>query len=541
MQRAPGPSPHPALLPPGTLVGHWLIVAWAGRGVHGAVYKAVPVDNEQATPVALKLALLPRDPRFEREAELLSTTRHLSVPRLWEYGAWPHPSGTSHPYLVMDWVDGAPLYAWAQQSRATSQQVLQWLAQLASALQTLHAQGCVHRDVKGDNVLVRHDDGRAVLTDFGSGIYPEAATLTPDTLPPGTPAYRSPEAWMFTLQFLRERMARYSAQPADDLYALGVTAYRLVTGEYPELAEPTQDATETWHLEGIASPAPRDLNPRVAPQLNALILRMLSVRPEERGPAAELTQALEQAAALTAPAMAQPLFTEAVHTPEELSHVPEPAEDPAAEIAQPLFDAEIHAPAAPSHAPAPAEFPTPEIAQPLFTAEVLPPAEPSHAPVPAEPIRPPPCARTWWPWLMMAAAASVALFTWAWWLAPGTPAEIPAVVQREAAGPGQPDGGSVGLGEAATATSAEDSPAPSVREAPAEDQLPEPEPGQALPDAKGRCPYKRQVVLNGACWARLKLARDECDETGGTMYQNACYLPAYPRGRRPTAAPACNP
>jgi eukaryotic-like serine/threonine-protein kinase len=286
---------HPALLPPGTEVGSWRVVAWAGRGIHGAVYRVVPVDHEDAAPLALKLALLPRDPRFAREAELLSRLRHPHIPRLWEDGEWQHPSGTLHPFLVMDWVEGTPLYDWAQQHPPSSQQVLHLLAQLARALQALHAQGCVHRDIKGGNVLVRRSDGHALLTDFGSGRYPHASTLTQDTLPPGTPAYRSPEAWRFELQFFRDPQARYSAGPADDLYALGVTAYRLVTGNYPELTEPFKDEEGLWHLEGIASPAPGVLNPHVSPQLNALILRLLSVNPAERGTAQALAEEIEQA------------------------------------------------------------------------------------------------------------------------------------------------------------------------------------------------------------------------------------------------------
>jgi serine/threonine protein kinase len=126
---------NPAHLPPGTRVGDWLLVAWAGRGVHGAVYKAVPVDNPHASPVALKLALLPRDPRFAREVEVLSCVRHPSVPRLWDHGEWLHPSGSPFPFLVMDWIEGVPLYDWARQHHPSSQEVLRLLAQLAGALQ----------------------------------------------------------------------------------------------------------------------------------------------------------------------------------------------------------------------------------------------------------------------------------------------------------------------------------------------------------------------------------------------------------------------
>ncbi|MBN1208499.1 MAG: serine/threonine protein kinase, partial [Myxococcaceae bacterium] len=127
MQTPRAPTLNPSHLPPGTRVGDWLVVAWAGRGVHGAVYKAVPVDNPQAHPVALKLALLPRDLRFAREVELLSCTRHPSIPRLWDQGEWLHPGGALYPFLVMDWVEGVPLYDQARQSNPSSQQVLQWL------------------------------------------------------------------------------------------------------------------------------------------------------------------------------------------------------------------------------------------------------------------------------------------------------------------------------------------------------------------------------------------------------------------------------
>jgi serine/threonine protein kinase len=68
----------------------------------------------------------------------------------------------------MQWIDGVPLYDWARLYHPTSQQMLRLLAQLALALQYLHAQDAVHRDVKGDNTLVRRSDGRLFLTDFGS-------------------------------------------------------------------------------------------------------------------------------------------------------------------------------------------------------------------------------------------------------------------------------------------------------------------------------------------------------------------------------------
>src|SRR5690349_1450072 len=153
MESASPPSSHPAFLLPGTQVEHWRVVDWVGGGVHGAVYRAVRVGDESAPPVALKLALLPRDPRFAREVELLSRQHHPHIPRLIDHGEWLHPDGTIHPYIAMEWVDGVPLYDWARQYQPDSRQVLRLLAQVALALQTIHAHGSVHRDLKGDNLL----------------------------------------------------------------------------------------------------------------------------------------------------------------------------------------------------------------------------------------------------------------------------------------------------------------------------------------------------------------------------------------------------
>jgi serine/threonine protein kinase len=519
--KTPQPSPlNPALLPPGTVVGDWRVVAWAGRGIHGAVYQVVPVDNEHAHPVALKLALLPRDPRFAREAEVLSSVRHPSIPRLWEYGEWQHPSGIRYPFVVMEWVDGAPLYDWARQHNPSSQQVLRLLAQLASALQALHAQGCVHRDVKGDNVLVRHGDSRAMLTDFGSGRYPDAATLTPDILPPGTPAYRSPEAWLFSLQFMRDRTARYSAKPSDDLYALGVTAYRLVTGEHPELGVPSQDEAGTWHLTGLASPAPRALNPRVAPQLNALILRMLSIRPEERGTAEEVSRSLEQAAQLTTTETARSLFAQ--ETPSSAIPVAE--------------DTGISVPASPPRGDV--EVSTREPGAEVRALEV-----PSGTADFTRDVRLQAHARPWRLRLVMAAALLV-LGAWAGWVAREKSSKQSSLARQVAGSAHQEDGDTAGLGDEAEPASAAPPIKPSAPRTLAADTPPEPQPGQARPNPKGQCPHPKQVALNGGCWAKLEPEKCEAfahSASKGSIFKGACYVPILLPGRQPTSAPTNDP
>jgi serine/threonine-protein kinase len=296
--------PHPARLPPGTLVGSWRLAERRGLGAYGAVYRAFGADASSG-PVALKLALHPGDERFAREGELLSRLRHPHVPRLLHQGHWHQPQGPGYPFLVMQWVDGVSLYTWARHPPPTSRQVLRVLAGLARALEATHSAGGVHRDVKGDNVLVRHADSQPFLTDFGSGHFRGAPPLTWHPLPPGTPPYRSPEAWRSVQPPLLSSAAPYAPGPADDVFALGVTAYRLLTDEYPGGGDPT---ALLQSLERHGPPSARALNARCCEELGALTSRMLSLHPEARGSARELAEALEQAARTAGPGADVPLF-----------------------------------------------------------------------------------------------------------------------------------------------------------------------------------------------------------------------------------------
>ncbi|MDC0713830.1 serine/threonine-protein kinase [Stigmatella sp. ncwal1] len=286
----------PELLPPGTLLGPWRLMHRAGRGAYGAVYRAVRVGQEAAGPVALKLSLYSREGRFEREAEVLSRVRHLGVPRLLDEGEWVGgPWRVAYPYLVMDWVEGQSLYRWARARSPNSSQILRLLAQLSRALQAVHEVHCLHRDVKGENVLVG-PGGEAFLVDFGCGTYPEASPLTDTPLAPGTLPYRSPQALRHQWAH-RNDGVHYKAGPEDDVYALGVTAYRLVTGMYPP---PGTDLEARHGGRRGARPMrqpPHVLVPQVSPELSALIERMLAEAPAERGSARELADALEAAAA----------------------------------------------------------------------------------------------------------------------------------------------------------------------------------------------------------------------------------------------------
>ncbi|MDY7227193.1 serine/threonine protein kinase [Hyalangium rubrum] len=485
----------PLSLPVGMRVGPWRIEGWGGRGAYGTLYRVEHEGHDVSGPFALKLAIHPGDERFAREAWLLSHIHSAHVPQLHAQGVWEHPSG-AFPYLVMEWVEGEPLYEWASRRSPSSRQVLQLLAQVARALEATHAAGGVHRDVKGSNVLVRPGDNRAFLTDFGAGHYRGAATLTWRLLPPGTPAYRSPEARAFLHAFLRHPTAHYPASACDDLFALGVTAWRLVTDEYPPTDE---EGTEVWREAGPGPRLPRALNPRVSPELETLILRLLDMAPVERfgGRAVVAAEALEQAVRSAGPEADRPLFcwgnepNPRWRSPERVQRVVE--QDVAAREGLALRETEARRRAAAYREQARSRLLAPTWGAELAVALLG----------------------------LLLAGLTVA------WLHRGQ--DMAPVASNRSS---QEDG-SVAVGDSVTPASAlatmlTDTKVPAVG-------LPlpaNPFPGQRRPP----CNKYGEVELRGGCWYALRDAQSPCREDAYD-WKGDCYLPSFPPRRQPTAHP----
>ncbi|MFL5344454.1 MAG: serine/threonine protein kinase [Hyalangium sp.] len=300
-------QPH-AELAPGVIIGPWMIRERWDKGSFGLVFKVTRAGHPEAGLFALKIALHVDDPRFPREVWLLQRTTHPSIPRFEDRGWWKSSSGWDFPYFVMEWVEGLPLYEWAQQQKPTSAQVLQVLAQLVGALAAAHAAGGVHRDVKGDNVLVTPNQ-RAILLDWGAGMYEGAKGITDTVLPPGTSCYRAPEAVRWAWAH-RKNGKSYEAGPADDVYALGAMAYRLCTGTYPP-------APEEGSLPQRRLFPPRELA-TVSMDLERLMLACLSQERRARPSAASLAVALAAAAGerdAAAPIAPTPAAADTASTP----------------------------------------------------------------------------------------------------------------------------------------------------------------------------------------------------------------------------------
>jgi serine/threonine-protein kinase len=282
---------------PGERVAGFTIKGKIASGSFGTVFSA----SRDGRTFALKL--VPMGARGDREVDALRRAQFPNVVGFRGYSLWPDDEPL-YLVLAMEWIQGRPLDVWAREENPSALELVrQVLVPLVGTLADVHAAGVVHRDVKEANVVVCEADGQPVLVDFGAAGYEGAPRLTM-RLPPGTPEYRSPEVLRFAREWEGEP---YPFGPGDDLWALGVALYGLLTRELP---------FGDRHGQGLAHailhetpPAPHVLNPGVPPALSALCMRMLEKAPKARYASAQaLEEALEDAAALADDSWRTPLF-----------------------------------------------------------------------------------------------------------------------------------------------------------------------------------------------------------------------------------------
>jgi len=338
---------HPAGLRPGMTVGPWRILAPLGSGSFGIVFQVEHAGQLHALKFALRGPgsddLNRTDARATKELVCLLQAVHPNVARVWAHGRWPD-ARTGYHYVVMDFVEGPTLDAWAKRERPSARRVARVFARLARALGELHARDLFHRDLKPSNILVRTADEEPILVDFGSADHAQALPLTEGTLPPGTPQYRTPEALRFHREHHAQPDAHYPFRATDDLYALGVTLYEVLTGtpafsptlprdvliDYIEERLPPLALGVTLYevltgtpafsptlprdvlidyIEERLPPLPSGVNPRVPASLEAIALRLLRKRARERFSHGEaLHAAFEEALRDAGPEWEESLF-----------------------------------------------------------------------------------------------------------------------------------------------------------------------------------------------------------------------------------------
>jgi len=238
------------------------------RGAMGVVYRAR--DSFLDRPLALKVigadAFDPEgQERFRREALVLARLRHTRIVAV--HGAGLTSKG--QPYLVMDLVSGGSLSQRLQSGPLPPREAVRLATQVAEATAYAHTQGVLHRDIKPANVLI-DDSGDAVLSDFGLAklVGEKRLTQTGDIL--GTPSYMAPEQVRGNLDYT----------PAVDVYALGATLYRALTGRTP-LEAPTTTELFMKVLEEAPPPASQFVA-GVDEELEEILVRSLAKDPTAR-------------------------------------------------------------------------------------------------------------------------------------------------------------------------------------------------------------------------------------------------------------------
>ncbi|MCY1082622.1 serine/threonine protein kinase [Archangium lansingense] len=300
---------HPDQLKPDDMVGPWRIVQVLGRGGSSRVFKV----EREGRPYSMKMALHPVSDsqealqeeeyveeksvyrRLAREAAALFTySSHPNLLRVYAVDFWPNPS-KGYPFLVTDFVDGDTWHQWRWRKPPHAAGLVDTYSDVVRTVGVLHARGVYHRDLKAENLLIRREDGRPFLIDFGTVRLPGALTKTlglPEgvlhLLPPELLAYTRTEAW--------KRGEPFQGGVAADLYALGVLLYQALTDLHPFNPELT-DKELVAAIATVPPTAPHLLNPLAPRSLSDITLKLLEKKPEARYPDTEaLLQALGTAA-----------------------------------------------------------------------------------------------------------------------------------------------------------------------------------------------------------------------------------------------------
>ncbi len=266
MTQCTNPTCH-CLLPEAIVAGRYRIETLIGIGGMGAVYRAS--DTFEMTQVALKvLSILYQQTdeetaieRFRREARYAHQLHHKNIVPVINFGS----DGTIL-YLVMPLITGGTIKTMLKGEHPLPiAQAQQYLNDLADALDAVHAHPLqiVHRDIKPSNLLLHQDDGRLVVTDFGiARAMQHEKPLTQRGWSLGTEHYIAPE------------QEQGKAEPASDIYAMGVVAYQFMTGLLPFQAVVRSHASEL--------PPPSTLNTWLPPSVDAVVLRAIETDPRNR-------------------------------------------------------------------------------------------------------------------------------------------------------------------------------------------------------------------------------------------------------------------
>lgn len=250
------------------LMSHFADIEFIGEGMTSKVFKAL--DRKTNTTVAVK-ALNPHLKtdkisleRFKREIQITRAIQHPNVISIYDLAVSSDPY-----YLVMEFIDGVSLKDYIKlNSPIPIHTAISIITQLLAALSLCHAKNVIHRDLKPQNIMITAD-GNVKILDFGIARMTALSDLTQTGTSLGSPEYMAPELF-----------ATNAYEPRSDLYAVGVVAFELLSGEIPFQG----DTLAVLFHKHLNDPIPALSNYRkdIPPWLEQVVAKLLAKKPYQR-------------------------------------------------------------------------------------------------------------------------------------------------------------------------------------------------------------------------------------------------------------------
>jgi len=259
-------------LEPKEQLGKYPILREIGSGATSRVYLARDPFADREVAIKVFLFDTHADPHSERmlhkafvaEASLAGKLNHPHIVDILDAVVEP-----DHSYLVMEYVPGKTLEAHADVSTLLPlNKVVEIIFKCIRALEYAFQHGVIHRDIKPGNILLSQY-GETKVGDFGASFQQRLGHETTQITGVGSPAYMSPE---------QVRMEALTHQT--DIYSLGVTMYRLLTGRLPYQA--STQAALTYAILNTVPPCPATLRPDLPPLLDQIVMKAINKDPKER-------------------------------------------------------------------------------------------------------------------------------------------------------------------------------------------------------------------------------------------------------------------